>query len=187
MANTRGNRATGTNTGPDDIARALRDEQIMEHRIASRSYSEIAGLVGCAKSTVYESLKRSIAALGASPEMVDEYRNVQNERCEALQAKLWPHLMRPLRDDDGAIVRDPATSEPMQTPDNAVFASYVRLMERQAKLLGLDLERSPAGRTPITAEALAEFLGWDVSDAPIDVNGEELHDAPALEPGADPR
>jgi hypothetical protein len=53
MPNTRGNRThSGTNNGPDDLVRVLRDERIIELRREGMALRQIAAAVGVALSTV---------------------------------------------------------------------------------------------------------------------------------------
>jgi hypothetical protein len=85
--------------------------------------------------------------------------------------------MRPLRDADGDIIyQGPQDNRtPIEVPDPAVSQQVLRIMERRAKLYGLDLERSAGGPAAITAEMLAELF-FDAGEQPIDVEGEEMPD-----------
>jgi hypothetical protein len=59
MPNTRGSRAgSGTNNGPDDLVRVLRDEQIIELRRDGMTLRQIASSVGVALSTVQAAIRR---------------------------------------------------------------------------------------------------------------------------------
>jgi hypothetical protein len=71
-------------------------------------------------------------------------RQFQGAQLDAYQAKLAPHLMRKLRNEDGEILYDSASDDrqPIETPDVQVAQLWLRVLERRAKLSGLDLERS---------------------------------------------
>ncbi len=62
---------------------------------------------------------------------------------------------------------------------------WLRVLERRAKLFGLDLERSAGGSPALTAEMMAELFGYDSTEPAIDVVGEEVpEDQEALELGS---
>jgi hypothetical protein len=56
----------------------------------------------------------------------------------------------------------------------AVNDRLVKLMDRKARLMGLDLERSINVNVVPTAEQFAAFLGWDPQGEAVDAEAEEL-------------
>src|SRR5664279_1446623 len=66
----------------------------------------IGALVDAPKSTMKDAIDRWMRANGPSTEQVEELRQFQGAQLDAYQAKLTPHLMRPLRDADGEIIYD---------------------------------------------------------------------------------
>jgi hypothetical protein len=116
-------------------------------------------------------------ANGPSAEQVEELRQFQGAQLDDYQAKLAPHLMRPLRNEDGEILYDGNgdDSRPIEVPDVQVGQLWLRLLERRAKLYGLDMQ--PGVSAPqITSEALAELYWPEQFGEPIDVEGEEMPD-----------
>jgi hypothetical protein len=186
MPNSRGKRhGAGTNTGAEDLARTLRDKQIIAQRLEDRPLRAIAIDVGCALSTVQAAVKRWMDEHAPAPEQVEELRQVQAAQIDALYAKAWPRVMRPVRDSDGQIIYDGKGDDrkPLEEVDVPVAQLVIKLWERKARLFGADLERSIGAGGSITAEGLADFLGWsEPADAAIDVEAHELYDAPALNP-----
>jgi hypothetical protein len=87
-------------TGRDDLVRVMRDEKIVALRRDGHTYVEISTIVGAPKSTVADAIKRWMAEHGPASEHVEELRQFQAAQLDAYQAKLAPHLMRPLRNDD---------------------------------------------------------------------------------------
>jgi hypothetical protein len=186
MPNTRGNQThAGTNNGPDDLTRILRDERIIELRRDGMPLRTIAAAVGVALSTVQTSIKRWMDERGPSAEQVEELRQFQGAQLDAYQAKLAPHLMRKLRNDDGEILYEGPDDnrQPIETPDVNVGRLYLNVLERRAKLYGLDLERSLGAPSSVSAEMLAELFR-DAAEPPIDVDCEELPADPPAELGA---
>jgi hypothetical protein len=59
---------------------------------------------------------------------------------------------------------------------------WLRVLERRAKLYGLDMQPALGGAPPLTHELLAAVVGWDAAGYealygvpyPIDVDGEEM-------------
>jgi hypothetical protein len=175
--------------------RVMRDEKIVALRSDGHTYVEISTIVGAPKSTVADAIKRWMDANGPSTEQVEELRQFQGAQLDAYQAKLAPHLMRPLRNEDGEIVYDSNGDDrrPIEVPDVQVGQLWLRVLERRAKLYGLDMQSSLVGAAPLTREVLAAVTGWDEAGYediygmphPIDVHGEEMaEDQEALELGS---
>ena len=183
MANTRGNRrGSGANTGADDLLRVERDRRIVALRLENATWSTITHEVGCALSTAQDAVKRWMTEHGPASEQVNELRQIQSAKIDAMEANLAPRVMRPLRNDDGEIIYDGTgdNRKPVPVVDVPVAQLVIKLWERKARVFGLDMERAPGpGNTVPTAEALAELFGWDGQPSAIDVEAEEL---PTLEP-----
>jgi hypothetical protein len=164
--------------GPDDLVRVMRDEKIVDLRREGLSLVQIGAIVDVPKSTVKDAIDRWMTANGPSAEQVEELRQIQGAQLDAYQAKLTRHLMRALRDADGEILYDGNGDDrkPIEVPDVPTGQLWLRLLERRAKLYGLDLERSAGGPIALTRELLHEILS-DPAE-PIDVESEELSDEP---------
>ena len=83
--------------------------------------------------------------------------------------------MRPLRNDEGEIIYDGNGDDrkPIRVPDVQVGQMWLRVLERRAKLYGLDLQTGKLGKPQITAEMMAELFGYDTAEDPIDVEADE--------------
>jgi hypothetical protein len=144
-------------TGPDDLVRVMRDERIV-------------------------ALRRDGLTYGPSSEQVEELRHFQGAQLDHYQAQLAPHLMRALRNDDGEIIYDGNGDDrqPIRVPDVQVGQMWLRVLERRAKLYGLDMQVGVSA-PEVTAEMMAAFL-FDENDPrymgerAIDVDGEEVDD-----------
>jgi hypothetical protein len=159
-----GSAASKSKTGPDDIARVIRDEEVVRLKIAGYTHTDAAAAVGLAsKSSVTDILNRWMDERGPSSELVEQYRQLQGAQCDELLAAHW----------DAAVGKRGTDGEWISSPDPAIIAPLVRVMERKAKLYGLDM---PAGLTVSlvpTAEQFAAFLGWD-GGGTIEAEGVEI-------------
>lgn len=114
----------------------------VEMRLAGKTYETIAKELGLAGHTSARyHVDAWLAEQKPSPEQTEELRQVQAAQIDAITEKLWP-----------------------QRDDVAVVDRIVKLMDRKAKLMGIDLERG-ISVTMVTAEALASYLGWDEEPA----------------------
>jgi hypothetical protein len=189
MPNTRGNNLAGANNSAEDLARVIRDEKIIAQRLEDVPLRTIAANVGCALSTVQAAVTRWMEEHGPAAEQVEELRTVQAAQIDALYAKAWPRVMRPLRDSDGAIIYDGNGDDRQRVEevDVPVAQLVIKLWERKSRLFGADLQPMLGIAPPLTREMLAQTLGWaGAEEVPIDVDGEELPDdqPAAIEPGA---
>jgi hypothetical protein len=164
------------------MVRVTRDAKIIDLRRDGHTYVQIGQAVGVSKSTVFDAIKRWMEANGPSAEKVEELRQFQGAQLDHYQSELAPHLMRTLRNDDGEIIYDGNGDdrEPVRVPDVQVGQMWLRVLERRAKLYGLDLQQG-VYVPQMTAEMLAALF-WDESDPrylgdrAIDVDGEEVDD-----------
>jgi Homeodomain-like domain len=187
-----GSAPSKSKTSAEDLVRVTRDAKIIDLRRDGHTYIQIGVLVGVPKSTVADAVKRWMAEHGPASEQVEELRQFQGAQLDAYQAKLAPHLMRPLRNEDGEILYDGNGDDrrPIEVPDVQVGQLWLRVLERRAKLFGLDM---PQGvYTPqVTAEMMAAFFFDEndsqyMGDAPIEVEAEEVdEDREALGRGSD--
>jgi hypothetical protein len=91
--------------------------------------------------------------------------------------------MRALRNDEGEIIYDGQGDdrEPIRVPDVQVGQMWLRVLERRARLYGLDMQVG-VSVPQVTAEKMAAFF-FDETDPrfiglpkPIDVAAEEIED-----------
>lgn len=110
-------------------------------RSAGLTYRQIAERMGCDPSTAHRRCNRALAAQPA--EAVSEYRALELERLDALQAALWPAAI-------GGDVR--------------AVRGVLEVMTRRSKLLGLDkpvevtLEHFSTADIDREVERLAQLL-----------------------------
>jgi hypothetical protein len=184
---TSGSAADKSKTGTLDIERVMRDERVVRLRREGLTYSEISSVEDVGRSTVGDIMKRWLDERGPSVELVEELRALEGDRLDEMQAKYWPHLMRPLRDSDGDVIYEgpEGNRRPVLVPDPAVGQQVLRIMERRARLFGLDMQQSQSGGPQLTREALASLL-YGSDEPPIDVEAEEIsddQDARSIAPG----
>lgn len=138
-----GSAASKSKTDAVGIERVMRDERVVRFRHEGLTYSEIAAAEGIGRSTVGDIMKKWLEERGPAAELVDELRALEGDRLDEMLAKYRPHLMRPLRDADGEIIyQGPEDNRrPVEAPDPAVSQQVLRIMERRAKLFGLDMQQ----------------------------------------------
>lgn len=120
-------------------------------------------------------LKQWFAETRPDPEATEELRAMQWARLEDLVAALRPRVVGPvmgmfgpIKDEDGEFVI---------APNAQVIDRLMKVYDRQAKLMGLDLQQG-VQVAMFTAEGMAEFLGW-AGDEPAAIEGAavEVQDA----------
>jgi hypothetical protein len=89
---------------------------------------------------------------------VSTYRQQENLRLDALLEAVWPHATNPVR---MVVDRDDPDAEPEEKFDRSAVDVALRLLERRAKLNGLDM--------PIQAEVSGPG-GGPLELAPVDVH-----------------
>jgi len=111
------------------------------------TYQQIADNMGCSKPTAYARVQRALAAIPA--EAAEEYRRLENDRLDTLQAIAMHEAM---------------TKKSMQAIDRVLH-----IMDRRAKLLGLD---APTKTEVITLDAIdAEIRRLETQLGENDVAG----------------
>jgi DNA-binding CsgD family transcriptional regulator len=109
-------------TGPKRLGKQEKKLRALDLRKMGLSYREIAAQMGCHHTTVGNYLNQAMDEYKAEEkEKAEDVRELQLMRLDKMLAASWPLAM------DG----DPKAN-----------ASVLRIMERQAKLLGLDLEKT---------------------------------------------
>lgn len=94
-----------------------REIKVLELRRAGLTWQRIAEQVGYADHTgAYSAYKRAIKRTQQQP--ADELREAEIDRLDRLQLAVWPKAMN---------------------GDNTSIATIIRIMERRARLLGLDM------------------------------------------------
>jgi hypothetical protein len=113
-----------------------KENKVLELRRAGLTWQRIAEEVGYADHTgAYAAYKRALKRTQQQP--ADELRFAELDRIDRLQLALWPKAMK---------------------GDNASINTIVRLMERRARLLGLD--------TPIKVENEVKVIdGGDLDES----------------------
>lgn len=91
-----------------------------------------------------------------------ELRQMQWSRLEDIVASMRPHTLHVLRSAFGEPILDGDGQEQL-VPNLPVVERLVRVYERQAKLMGLDLQQNVQVNVLPTAEQLASLFGWDAT------------------------
>lgn len=138
-----------------ELGQLERRAKVVDLAKRGRAYSAIAIELGIgSKATVARDIAAWCAETKPTPEATEELRKLQAEEIRGLREKLWIRCEQ----------------EPEQLM--VVVDRLVRLQEREAKLMGLDLERG-AINVQITAEGLAALF-WDGQPAAIEGSAVEL-------------
>jgi hypothetical protein len=125
----------------------------VELRLAGKTYEAIAKELGLAgHSSARYHVDAWLAEQQPTAEQTESLRQIQAAQVDAILEKLWP-----------------------QRDDVAVVDRLVKLMDRKARLMGLDLQQG-ISVTVVTAEALASYLGWDAEPEAIEGSAVELTD-----------
>lgn len=103
------------NTPADDVAAAERRKKALALRIGGATLAEIAEVNGCAISTVHADIQRCLSDIPRQE--ADELRAQEVTRLDKLQRACWTPAM------DG---------------DLAAIGRALRIIDRRAKMLGLD-------------------------------------------------
>jgi hypothetical protein len=152
--------------------------QVMNLRLAGHTLWETADKLGMTEAGVRYHQEAWLAEQKPSAEQTEELRQMQAAQIDSLTTKLSHVVDRPVFDEDGNVLLHPVTGEPVKTADVQVVDRLVKLMDRKARLMGLDLATQTSITLNVTAEGLAAALGFD--DSVIDV---EAVEQPALEEG----
>ena len=127
---------------PQAEQRAERDARIIALALAGMSVRAIADRIGLAKSAVARIIRRELGRkVAARDEDLAQLVALETDRLDRLQVTAWPAAMR---------------------GDNRATTAVLRIMERRARLLGLDAPTQTAvtgpGGDPLTIEILSALI-----------------------------
>lgn len=142
-------------TSAKSIREAERRAEIIQMRLDGRNLQEIGDHMGISAVSVHNVITRALASMTKEP--AQELRGLELARLDSLYAEAMNVLRSftpllhngrvvhiPVIDRNGEVVKDPGTGQPLtciaedQAARLAAIAAAVRVMERRAKLLGLD-------------------------------------------------
>jgi hypothetical protein len=152
----------------DILASARRRElRALELRLAGASYAQVGMALGVNRSRAYRIVMRALDRLIREP--AEQVRQLELARLD----QLWVEAYRVLRRQHpvisaGKVVVHPDTGQPLEDPAPVLSAidTLLRIMERRARLLGLD---APTQKT-------LTVLSEDVIDQEIARLTAELHE-----------
>ncbi len=170
---------TGKGPKAATSATSIRDTQrraeMLELRISGLTLEQIGERMGVGKGTVSRVISNALTTQAREPS--EELLTLELGRCdvllnEAMQTVKAFHplvsagrvVSAPLLNNTGQSVRNPDTDEVMtqvledKAPKLAAIATAVRVMERRAKLLGLDAPSRLQQDLNVTSEAQAQDL-----------------------------
>jgi AcrR family transcriptional regulator len=118
----------------DEIAISQRRKRILELALEGHSVRAIADILGTSKTTVWEEIQTELLDLRRTVVgLAEGVRDIEIEQIASIIASLYPSCIRklvPYPDNPG--------HSKWQEPNLGSVATYVRVTERRAKLLGLD-------------------------------------------------
>lgn len=130
-------------SGPEVVRTVAREETALEMRLRGESMPAIADALGLAYSTTYELVDKALVRRAQeNRDRAEALRQLELERIDRLQAALWGRALEPplMAGEATPDPDDPNRTPPAldyQSQDKAV-ERITKLMERRAKLLGLD-------------------------------------------------
>lgn len=105
-------------TSEQSCAKAASTVTALDLRITGKSYREIAAELGCSVSKAYDDVSAALAKLEAeSAEKAAEVRRIELDRIDVMLKGIWPEA---------------------EAGDARKIETALKLMERRAKLLGID-------------------------------------------------
>lgn len=136
------------------------EAEALDLRLQGMSYRTIGAAQGCHPSTAHDRVDRALASL-VPVETAEAVRQVEAERYEAVQGRVLAALGRVTAADD-------------VDPDSVakLAAAFVRVADRKAKLLGLDVpvtQHLKVSSTDLDAEvqALVDELAQAAQGTPV--------------------
>jgi len=135
-------------TTPCNLEAVSKDAQCLELRRLGVSYEDISERTGLAPSTVYLAVKRALKKLNDEClEMAEEVRTLELQRLDSMYLSLARRI---------------------QAGDLAAIQTALKIQERRARYLGLDLQEKPMEGAPeqviFVLRALAEIVMRYVTD-----------------------
>jgi len=141
-----------------------KDLEILALRIQGLSQKSIAKKLDINSSTVSRSIKR-LTKEAVTPEVVDQLVLVELERLDKLTAAVWNNAM---------------------SGDDKAVNTALRIMERRARLMGLDApvrtELAGPGGGPVTIANWVDFVTVKPEEEVIDIVKEEETEKKWLKP-----
>lgn len=141
-----------------------KDLEILALRIQGLSQKSIANKLDINASTVSRSIKR-LTKESVTPEVVDQLVLVELERLDKLTAAVWNNAM---------------------SGDDKAVNTALRIMERRARLMGLDApvrtELAGPGGGPVTIANWVDFVTVKPEEEVIDIVKEEETEKKWLKP-----
>lgn len=134
-------------TGADHIAKVDRQIQALNMRRAGKPVPEIAAILGVGTTTIYKYIQDGLR--DASREAAEDHIALHISRCEAMISGAWADA---------------------RSGDTKAMGAVLKVMEREAKLLGLDLYAAQKaineGKDPAAVDKwLEHMVGKAVEDA----------------------
>jgi hypothetical protein len=143
----RRNSPNGNMSNARAVRAALREQQILEMRLAGRTFRQIADALGYKTvSGAYSALQRALARTIQEP--ADAVRRLEVERLDRMIELLW------------ADAHDPAARPGARL---FIFDRILAVMDRRARYLGLDAPQKVDVQHDV--RAIAESLGLDAAEA----------------------
>jgi hypothetical protein len=108
----------------------------LELRKQGKSFAAIAETLGCAVSNAYKMVMTALRETQVEP--AAEVRQIEIARLDAMLDALWPVVspnVLPLTDAEGNVI---VSADPDRNVQVKAVMSAVKIMERRARLLGLD-------------------------------------------------
>jgi hypothetical protein len=113
------------------LTAAQRRQAVLDLRIQGDTFSEIGRKLGITKQSAFGHVCRALDELAkGSKDRTAELRALEGERLDALAHVLWPRATH------------------SQNPDLVAVDRMLRIMDRRAKLFGLDMPTKVAPTTP---------------------------------------
>jgi hypothetical protein len=147
-------------TAPRKLITAEVERRVVRLRVRGKTWEEIGEQVGVDWGAAMDAAERVLLRTrGRADRLADQYREIELRRCDELIDALWDRATNP----DMARVEVPTeeTVKEYDLQDKAV-ERIVKLMERRAKLLGLDAPTGPVVQVNIgldeASRAMAAFL-----------------------------
>lgn len=128
-------------TSPGRVRATFSREQALELKMAGLSYSAIGKELGCSKQFAQKLVSRAVkASAERSAALADELRGIEIARTESLIAAIWDRAHDALDEKPKKAL---GSGEFMvldrdYDPQDKAIANIVKLMDRRAKLMGLD-------------------------------------------------
>jgi len=154
---------------------AERDSRILKMRQAGMSVADIAKRFGVSSSVVQKAINRQLEKLNRETMLAyPEVLRMELERLDSLQSSIWPLTQhRKVRLDDG--------SEVQVEPDLKAIQQVLLIMDRRAKLLGMDRNNLSVQMDITTQDNIKSTLVGETSAAKLETFNPEAEAKALLE------